>query len=164
MTMLEMLCVLFIMGMMAGAVALTLPPPPNRLEDDVRRFARDVERASQVAIVMGQPVGVKLQPGGYDFVQHQRGVWLPVREAGLDRRDLAFGVDIQLEELEGFQSFSLDRDKKKLLAGPPEILLGATGERDAFALVFRGQEGEWRVEGDELGALSYREVIAKGPR
>lgn len=81
-TLLEVMVVLFIIGIMASAVSLTLAPNTQRLADDESvRFARVLEQAVD-ADEMGDTLGLVWRADGYGFRrQDASGRWQPAGEA-----------------------------------------------------------------------------------
>ena len=69
MTLVEVMAVLFIVGLTAGIVTLTLPENPSDEEASAQAFARVLTDAQDRAIMTGQPVGLNLTERGYMLVQ-----------------------------------------------------------------------------------------------
>lgn len=77
MTLVEVMTVLFIIGLTAGLVTLTLPQRPTQEQASAQAFARVLTEAQEQAIFAGQPVGIKLNDRGYTLVQWRRDGWRP---------------------------------------------------------------------------------------
>lgn len=77
MTLVEVMAVLFIIGLTAGLVTLTLPDRPSEEQASAQAFARVLRESQEQAIMAGQPVGLKLQDQGYALFQWRRDVWRP---------------------------------------------------------------------------------------
>jgi len=77
MTLVEVMTVLFIVGLTAGIVTLTLPERPTEEEATAQAFARVLREAQDLAILAGQPVGLKLEERGYALVRWRQDFWRP---------------------------------------------------------------------------------------
>lgn len=77
MTLVEVMTVLFIIGLTAGLVTLTLPQRPTQEQASAQAFARVLTDAQHQAIFAGQPVGIKLNDRGYALLQWRREGWRP---------------------------------------------------------------------------------------
>lgn len=63
----ELLVVVAMLGLLAGAVALTIPPPRAAALDEADALAAQLLRAREEAILGGRAVEVELDAGGYRF-------------------------------------------------------------------------------------------------
>ena len=79
-TLVELLVVLFILGLAAGAVALTLPAGNAHVQDEAEAFAGKVAALRDRAILEGRPVGVWVQPSGYGFEAREDRNWVPLED------------------------------------------------------------------------------------
>lgn len=75
MTIIEVLMVVFIVGLTAGIVTLTIPQRPTVEQASAQAFATVLRDAQDHAILSGQPTGIKLTETGYTFVQWRRDQW-----------------------------------------------------------------------------------------
>ncbi|MEM7328914.1 MAG: GspH/FimT family pseudopilin [Pseudomonadota bacterium] len=125
MTLVEVMTVLFIIGLTAGLVTLTLPERPTEEQASAQAFARVLREAQEHAIMAGQPVGLKLNDRGYAMLQWRRDGWRPQRGAVI----LPRGMDIQFQ--------TTDRVAPE---GWPEIVFDPTGivQPTSFQLRARG--------------------------
>lgn len=82
-TLVELMMVVTIVGLSAGAVAWSLPDPRGRLVDEAARFAVRTRAAHDEAIVTARPVSVWVTAGGYGFDARVAGGWAPMGEASL---------------------------------------------------------------------------------
>lgn len=76
MTIVEVLMVVFIIGLTAGIVTLTIPQRPTQEQASAQAFAQVLRDAQDQAIMTGQPVGLRFSETGYVLVQWQREQWL----------------------------------------------------------------------------------------
>ena len=73
-----MMVVLFVMGLLAGVVVLSLPGDARVLRDEAERFAARTVAARDEAISGARPVAVVVGRAGYYFEQRRDGAWLPL--------------------------------------------------------------------------------------
>lgn len=79
-TLIELMVVLLIVGLAAGAVMLSMPDPRGRLSDEAERFAARAAAARDLAILEGRPVAVRVTARGYAFDRRQAGAWVPLSD------------------------------------------------------------------------------------
>jgi len=80
-TLVELLMVVAILGLAAGAVVLSVPDPRPSVAADAERFAARLVRAREEAILSNQPVAVEVSAAGYGFAVFDGERWSPL-EAG----------------------------------------------------------------------------------
>lgn len=112
MTLVEVMTVLFIIGLTAGVVTLTLPQRPSEEQASAQAFARVLREAQDHAIMAGQPVGLKLTDRGYALFQWRRDGWRP--QGGPTILPRRMDISTQTEERPGPE-------------GWPEIIFDPTG-------------------------------------
>jgi len=86
-TLVELMVVLAIIGLMSGAVMLTMADPRGRISGDIDRFAGRVHAARDSAIVAGRPVALWVSPSAYGFERRVQGQWEPITEGPLASHD-----------------------------------------------------------------------------
>lgn len=96
MTIVEVLMVVFIIGLTAGIVTLTIPQRPTEEQAGAQAFARVLREAQDQAIMSGQPIGLKLSESGYAVLQWRRDRWVPQGRAVALPRQLEI---VEQEEL-----------------------------------------------------------------
>ena len=74
----EMMVVLFVMGLLAGVVVLSLPGDARELRTEAERFAARTVAARDEAISGARPVAVVVGKAGYYFEQRRDGGWQPL--------------------------------------------------------------------------------------
>lgn len=86
-TLVELMVVITVIALAAGAVAWSLPDPAGRVSDEAARFALRVRAAHDSAIVEAHPVSVWVTAGGYGFDARSAGLWVPIasRPLGVER-------------------------------------------------------------------------------
>ncbi len=91
-TLVELMVVLVIVGLMSGAVILTMADPRGRLSDDADLFAGRVRAARDHAIVTARPVALWVSTTGYGFEERREGEWRSMTERPLAPTDWSGGV------------------------------------------------------------------------
>ena len=112
MTLVEVMTVLFIIGLTAGIVTLTMPERPTREQASAQAFAEVLRDAQTQAILVGQPVGLTLGDRTYRLVRWRGEQWRPQG----DPFQLPRSVDIALE------AAAVERSEAW-----PDIVFGPTG-------------------------------------
>jgi len=79
-TLIELMVVLMIMGLAAGAVVLAMPDPRGDLRHDAERFAARLHAARDKAILDSRDMAVVVDAYGYSFEHRARGRWIPEGE------------------------------------------------------------------------------------
>lgn len=74
-TLVELMVVIALMALMAGAVVVSAGAPGSGPSAEATRFASRVAAARDQAIVVGKPMSVWVAPSGYGFEIYQGGVW-----------------------------------------------------------------------------------------
>jgi general secretion pathway protein H len=74
-TLVEMLVVVFLIGLAATAVVLSLPGDASKVRDQADRLAARIAAARDAAVLETRPMGLWLRPSGYGFEQRQGGAW-----------------------------------------------------------------------------------------
>lgn len=80
----EMMVVVFIMGLLATAAVLTLPGNERKLRDEAERFAARTLAARDEAIVGARPVALVVSERSYYFERRVEGNWQPLPGRGFD--------------------------------------------------------------------------------
>ena len=71
----EMMVVLFIIGLLAGAVVMTLPGAQAGLTDEAQRFASRAAAARDNAVLESRPMAMVVNDRGYYFEERRDGQW-----------------------------------------------------------------------------------------
>ncbi len=88
--------VLVIIGLMTGAVMLTMSDPRGGVSNDIDRFAGRVRAARDSAIIAGRSVSLWVSPTGYGFERRAQGQWLSVNDGPLASQDWTGDTRAQL--------------------------------------------------------------------
>lgn len=138
MTLVEVMTVLFIIGLTAGIVTLTLPQRPTEEQASAQAFATVLRDAQDQAIFAGQPLGLKLSESGYALMQWRRDGWRPAgRAEALPRAmDLSFDTSETGPRPEGWPELVFDPTG---IVQPAEFQLRAPGVRIDIRLLESGE-------------------------
>lgn len=83
-TMVEVLLVVFIVGLATGLIVMSLPEGDGPLDRDARRVASALDGISDRAVMTGMVHAIKVRSDGFDVAQRIGGNWTPVRQLGQD--------------------------------------------------------------------------------
>ncbi len=86
-TLVELMVVIVIIGLLSGAVMLTMADPRGRLTADIDRFSGRVKAARDSAIIAGSPVALWVSPTAYGFERRTKGQWLAITDGPLASQD-----------------------------------------------------------------------------
>lgn len=137
-TLVELMVVLFIVGLMAGAVLLAMPDPRGRLADEGERFAARLKAAHDLAIVDNRPMAAVIGPRGYHFEERRAGAWQAVDAKPLEAADWSPETEVVTGEEDGQLRVHFD----------------VTGLADPSATITLMREGaKFRVSIDAGGAV-----------
>ncbi len=95
-TLIELMVVIVIIGLMSGAVILTMADPRGRISSDVDRFAGRTRAARDAAIIASRPVALWISPTAYGFEWREKGQWIAVTDGPLASRDWAGDTRAQI--------------------------------------------------------------------
>ena len=135
MSLIEVLVAVFIMGLAAGMVAMTMRAPADPLEEAAARLERDITSAMDLALVTGAPQGLKLTEQGYQLVTWRNQAWLPAAGGKVTfTRNVAFERSRMSPPRTGNGPGSPNE-------APPEVILDTTGTAQADPLILeRGNQ------------------------
>jgi general secretion pathway protein H len=74
-TLVELMAVLVIIGLVATAVVIALPPPGGSVAREAERLAARARAAREAAIVEARPGALRIGPAGYDLSRRRDGQW-----------------------------------------------------------------------------------------
>lgn len=182
-TLLELLVVLFIIGITLGFATLTISGDDgaDRLEREAERLEALMEMASEEAVLFGVEIGLDLTQEGYRFLRLDRDGWRPVEGSTtpLRPRELPEGMELRL-----LQSEDEDNERARPLAprgrpsgdddeeddadersGPrPQVLFLSSGELTPFELQLQAEDvaPRYLYEGNRGGELAMRRELPAG--
>ena len=132
-TLVEVLLVMAIIGMIAGAVALTLPSssPSERSPQDLAITLKEqLQYAREHAMVRQQPLGLHVDNDGYRFLRWYDGQWQTLDARGLKSVRWSDSLRWELELIEG-NLMAQDESARRLLFQPEEDAEASTDDEDA---------------------------------
>ncbi|WP_338466344.1 GspH/FimT family pseudopilin [Novosphingobium sp. ZN18A2] len=91
----ELMVVLFVMGLLASVVVLSMPGDARELRGEAERFAARANAARNEAIVSAAPVSLVVSKAGYYFEQRADGRWRPFEGGRLGLTGWADGTGAQ---------------------------------------------------------------------
>lgn len=77
-TLLEVLTVVFIMGLVTSLVVIALPEPEQDLQTEARRLERTIDQLQDRAILTGAVHALDLTASNYQVTRWQAGTWTPL--------------------------------------------------------------------------------------
>lgn len=137
MTLVEVMTVLFIIGLTAGIVTLTLPQRPTEEQASAQAFATVLRNAQDQAIFAGQPLGLQLTDRGYTLVQWRQDGWRPQGRPELLPR--AMEISVETEERARPESWPELVFDPTGIVQPAEFQLRARGVRIDISLLETGE-------------------------
>ena len=128
-TLVELMVVLFIIGLATTAVVLSMPEQGGSVEAEAERFAARAKAARDEAIVNSRPVVLLVDAGGYAFSRRRGGQW----QSG-ERLDWAEGTEARtVSAVEGRSRFDSTG-----LAEPLQLTLRRRGREVAVDISGEG--------------------------
>jgi len=131
MTLIEVLLVVFLVGLATTLVVMTLPDRARPDEARVEQFVTDLKQMRREAIYFGQPVGVRFDGESYAIVGWVDGAWQVRRRSDEERAG---------------QGFRLADPGTSLPAeGWPDYVFDPTGVGTAVRIHYSGQDADYSV-------------------
>lgn len=155
-TLVEILCVLAVLGLTAGLVVLNLPRAEDPFKTEVQTFATQLNIAMRDSAIDGRVRGVEVNEGGYALLEYS-GDWAQITST--EWQDV-FKVQLSIED----QRIDF-KDRAKVLAGQtdtiaaPLIYLDPTGGVTAFELEMEGRETSYRLTTNLRGRVSVEPIL-----
>jgi general secretion pathway protein H len=133
-TLVELMVVLVIIGLAAGAVLLAMPESGGSLAGEAEAFAARAKAARDNAILEARPAALRVGPGGYAVSRRIDGEW-----RGEARYEWAEGTEAELSG----GSEGVVRFDPAGLAEPAYLILRRSERRVSVRI---GNDGDVRVE------------------
>ena len=159
-TLLEIVVVVFIIGIVLSLVVISFKPNKGReLKTEADRFMTLVSLATQESILLSKDFALQLSREGYSFLTLQDQQWVTVDDDTFRERNLPKGdyMDVYLEgEKLDFDTSDNKDDEEK---NHPRIFLLSSGEMTPFEVIFRSDDisDSFHITGDMSGKLSMEE-------
>lgn len=149
-TLVEILCVLAVLGLTAGLVVLNLPRGEDPFRAEMQKFATQLNIAARDSAIDGRIRGIEIDADGYDLLEYS-GDWKKTVEA--DWKDV-FGVELKVEdEFIEFKDRAKIITKSEDITVAPLITLDPTGGVTDFELEIEGRETTVKLIPDERGRV-----------
>lgn len=151
-TLVEILCVLALLGLTAGLVVLNLPKPAPPFRAEVQSVTTLLNLAARQSVIDGKSRGVDISNGQLNILEYD-GEWVSERQQ--DFMDV-YGLNLTVES----QEIDLNaREKKQEKADlPPLIYFDATGNVTPFRLSLEGREESFTLAPDARGRIVMEPV------
>ena len=130
MTLVEIMVVLFIIGLTAGLVVMTLPARESPERAAAAGIYEALSTAQDQAILTGQPTGLRFDGRSYTIQGWRDGRWIPVKSGSIDGR---------------LQVILPDDVAKPVSEGWPNIVFDPTGLSNGAAISLRGRDARVQV-------------------
>lgn len=97
-TLVELLMVVAILGLAAGAVVLAVPDPRPAVGAEAERFAARLSRAREEAVLSNRPVAVEVTRTGYAFAAFDGRAWSALNDGPFGPETWQTGTAVAPEE------------------------------------------------------------------
>lgn len=124
-TLVEILTVIFIVGLTGSLVVFTMPTRSTPAERALALFKQDIQQASDRAVLSGRVHAIDLIEDGYQLKVWTDGNWVTSKRSQARRLD---ALDIRL------RGRASDKDEAR-----PELVFDPTGVNDQVELEFRAR-------------------------
>lgn len=95
-TLVELMVVIFIIGIASTAVVMTVRSPERGVRDEAERFAARVAALRDNAILQSRSMAVTVRPSGYGFEARNNGGWVPLSEAPFASMNWQRGTNVEI--------------------------------------------------------------------
>lgn len=95
-TLVELMVVLFIIGIASSAVVMSVRSPERGVRDEAEQFAARVAALRDNAILQSRTMAVTVRPSGYGFEAREKGTWTSLSEPPFATTDWQRGTSVQL--------------------------------------------------------------------
>ncbi len=95
-TLVELMVVIFIIGIASAAVVMTAGAPDRGARGEAEQLAARIAALRDHAILQSRTMAVWVRPSGYGFEARAEGVWKPLSEAPFATSEWRRGTSVQL--------------------------------------------------------------------
>lgn len=138
-TLVELMVVIFIIGVASAAVVMTARAPERGVRDEAEQLAARMAALRDHAILQSRPLAIWVRPSGYGFEMRSDRTWVPMREAPFPSQNWRSGTIVQLG---GARQMRVAFDSTGLPSTSGSI---AIQRKDASAVVALSATGDVRV-------------------
>lgn len=132
----ELLVVLTVLGLLGGAVLLTIPGGGARLGDQAHQLSAHLQRAREEAVLGNRAIAVRVDAAGYRFERRGWEGWQVLAEAPLHARRFPDGVQAAFRGRETVARFEFDATGA---AAPVDVVLRGPDAALRLALLASGE-------------------------
>ena len=136
-TLIELMVVIAVMALMAGAVIEPAGAPSSGPGAGASRFASRLAAARDEAIVSGRPISAWVAPSGYGFERYRGGAWQPVSTKPFQGDDWPLGTVVALPGDAGARA-SVRFDSLGLADRPGSFVLTRDGRSARVSVAANG--------------------------
>jgi len=148
-TLVEVLCVLALLGLTTGLVVLNLPKPAPAFEKEATGVTTLLNLAARESVIDGKSRGVDFTTSGIEIFRYE-GEW--IAEADHIFGNISgLGLTVDLQDID-----LADRTKAKAKENadlPPLIYFDATGNVTPFTLSLEGRDDSFTLEPNARGRI-----------
>jgi len=165
-TLVEILVVLVVVGVVLTAAVLSLRVGPGAelLQEEGKRLLALTRLARDEAVLRGEEIGLRVEPGRYAFLVLKREGWVPVGDAPVFRpRELPAVLTLRLT-VDGVD-VSARGSRSRGADGLPDVVLWSSGEVTPFVAVLSLAETPnegLALVGTAAGSLTLRRLDGRG--
>lgn len=94
-TLVELMVVIFLIGLASAAVVMTARAPGGGARDEAEQLAARIAALRDSAIIQSRTMAVWVRPSGYGFEARSAGTWKPLSEAPFAVRNWRRGTMLQ---------------------------------------------------------------------
>ena len=157
-TLLEVLVVIFIIGVMLGALMLSIEnrPEGELAKREAQRIKALVELAREEAILNTTMLGIRFEHTGYQFLQLVDKKWTALDDRILRKRDLDETLNLEFEQIEDTDPEQIDQPQQTDKEELPQVAIYPTGELTPFRLTLEtvGSSAAVSIEARTSGTLT----------
>jgi len=107
-TLVEVMVALAILGLLTGAVLMTLPEPGLRLSDEADRLAARLTHAREAALTNARSVEVRIDADGFAFREQRGGQWRELDHGPFRAAAWPEGLQVAVESADGRSAVRFD--------------------------------------------------------
>jgi len=148
-TLVEILCVLALLGLTAGLVVLNLPRPAPPFEAEVTGMTTLLNLAARESVIDGKSRGVDFTTSGIEILRYD-GEWVAEYDQAFSHVS-GVGLTVERQDID-----LVDRTKSKAKENadlPPLIYFDATGNVTPFILSINGRDERFTLEPNARGQI-----------
>ncbi len=145
-TLVEILAVMFIIAVMAGAVVVNLPAKPDPLHEQGKLLASRIQMTAQIGLIERQSMGIGFTKNGYSTMKYNGEIWENIEEFEFEQEG-----EPDLELTQSTAKIDLEAAEK---AGIPVIRYDTTGLGTPFILHLRNGTSRFVITGAIDGTIT----------